>query len=333
MYIKLFHIGLNSNMQNVYQKFFGGDFGWSNANQDFSTYMNRDTLRLTPIRNTQVNPIENQVRNLHESNFMNNLQLDPNRTRVPQVMEFPEYEIQSYPKIPDQTQNFIPQHPRQIRTPIADSMKIQQLQDRMQKMEQVHNEDKQRLLDIIYANTIGNPGITNFTRSQQGPNFAMTDDQMRKSNMRDMKRSQIKQVQDELEADNKKRVFDLNEMLKEEQREAIDKEKRKLISGMDYDQTFQTMEKLRATKLDLDTKLNGELKRGDFSREELRSDFTLFQSEMLRKIEKLEQNRQKLMDGLKYILDNSGSKRVKSMANRLLGDCKILIKFRCPRYK
>ena len=189
----------------------------------------------------------------------------------------------------DDEYNAIPK----IRTPNyrhgpQEAAKIQMLELKLLHMEKQHNEDKQNLLDIINNNILN------------------------------IRPQSIKTNQNNNPYQNNKTRDDLYRELIRDPKGDFDPDKN-AIQGLNVDESKIAMREIKYLKENLVKLVENEEERGYLKRKEFEADMKLMYSELISKVDRLEQNRQMQSESIKYILENSGSNRVKSMSKRLFG--------------
>lgn len=300
-------------MENIYKKFYqfglnnehnfgifidsANKYGKNNQMQEYKP----NNLRRSPNNGGDVSYMKNQMNTLKSENFDRNMTMknkEETNNKIPNKFYFSEFDNTHLPKVSSISQ---PNNNSTIRSQPEVDLKLQQLQLKMQNMEKQHNDDKQILLDIINHNILNikpyeNPNILNNLKSsaQQNNGFGKSN------NQKFMETNQDYYVNEDGEVDNKK-----------------------TIKGLNVDETKVALKRLKDLKEDLGKRIDDEELRGYNQRSELEADMKVIHSELMSKFERLENTRKMNMERIAYILEHSGSSRVKNMSKRLFGGCKL----------
>lgn len=314
-------------MENVLKKFY--QFGL-NSEHNFGVFMepnnkysnfgnkishvetikpdNFSSLKREPNNRKDISHMKSQMVNLSTDNFMNKLNQTQNGQGqpIPKHFNFSEYDNKSHLPFSSNTNGKSTPNNNQFKSSPEVDMKIQQLQLKIDNMEKQNKEEKQILLDIINHNILG-------IKPYENPNIMNN----LKSNTR-------------LDSANNKNGNPLNRELSSIEKDiyynvdGIPEDKR-TIKGLTIDETKVALKRLKALKDGLNKQMEDEELRGHNERTELEADMKIMHSEVMSKLQRLENTRRMQMERVAFILEHSGSSRVKGMTNRLFGGCKFIL--------
>lgn len=174
-----------------------------------------------------------------------------------------------------------------------DFIKVQFLEQKLLNLERQQNEDKQAFLNII------NENILNIKPHYY--NNQLNDD----NNKHNKKVNFVKD-------DDASNIYNNNT-------------KDRLLLNLNENETKKVVRDVKEIKEDMLHMINNEEQRSFLRNKELLHDMNIVQTELLNKLNRLEDNRKTHLINLSFILENSGSNRVKSMTRRLFGNCKKII--------
>lgn len=199
------------------------------------------------------------------------------------------------------------------------NMKIQFLESKLYNMERQHNEDKQILLDII------NKSLLNQNSFKDSPYQVEEKERLRNSaKFRSSKKKKRSMMREQEENEESEYEEESNRKSKKKSYQA-EIPKTQNLPGFNLEETNKTISELRDLKENLNKLIENEERRNYIKRKEMEGALRNAQTELAAKFEQLENTRRLQVASLKYIMEQSGSSRVKNMSRRLFGDCKCYL--------
>lgn len=309
---------LSNNNNKIFNQYYNPDGGMNQMNQNNSNFPYVPQRTSLPNKINQIDNSDHYMkqqaaniqadsmnRRLNQSTIHN---INQNQNQVPKSFHFNDYGDK-----PNLLGPSIGNKPT-----IQVDMKVQSLERKILEMEKKHAMDKEALLDIINTNILGikphnNQNMQN--NLQENVNSSQNNN-FRKSGSGDGFYKKDLSVKNQLKTHNY-----VNEYINEDG----EVEDKNLIRGLNLDETKVAIQKIKKMKEDMNKLLENEELRSYNQRSELEAEMKIMHSELMSKFQRLENTRRMQMERVAFILENSGSKRVKAMSKRLFGNCKIVL--------